>query len=198
MLGEAATAAIDFSKECTSIYAKAGRKGPPTHTSKLRTPRHCGGVLLPVGGGVGGGLPFGCAGCCPVVPGAVDPDGAVPWVEPFGLVVPGVELFGVVFPGAVPFGVFEPGEAVGGGYVPGVELFGDALGVDGLPGLVWGFVLPGGLLVLPGGDVLPAGGVAVPAGGVAAPGLGVCPVAPELSVGADPPEGELWAMTQHP
>jgi hypothetical protein len=54
------------------------------------------------------------------------------------------------------------------------------------------------VLVLPGGDVLPAGGVAVPAGGVAAPGLGVCPVVPEPPAGADPPEGELWAMTQHP
>ena len=128
-------------------------------------------------------MPFGFARCCPVVAGAVDPDGAVPWFEPFGLVVPGVELFGVVFPGVVPVGVFEPGEVVAGRYVPGVELFGDAPGVDGLPGVVWGFVLPGGLLVLPGGDVLPAGGVTVPAGGVAAPGLGVCPVVPELPVG---------------
>jgi len=166
--------------------------------SKLRTPRYCGGVLLPVGGGVGGGLPFGFAGCCPVVPGAVDPDGAAPWFEPFGLVVPGVELFGVVFPGVVPFGVFEPGEVVAGGFAPGVEVFGDAPGVDGLPGLVWGFVPPGEVVVLPGGAVVPAGGVTVPAGGVAAPGLGLCAVVPEPPAGADPPEGELWAMTQHP
>ena len=97
--GEEATAAIDFgnsisnsidrglpafsndwqtSKECTSIFAKAGRKGRQLTPSKLCAPRYCGGVPLPVGGGVGGGLPFGFADCCPVVPGAVDPDGAVP------------------------------------------------------------------------------------------------------------------------
>jgi len=95
-------------------------------------------------------------------------------------------------------GVFEPGEVVAGGFAPGVELFGDALGVDGLPGLVWGFVPPGEVVVLPGGAVVPAGGVTVPAGGVAAPGLGLCAVVPEPPAGADPPEGELWAMTQHP
>jgi hypothetical protein len=143
-------------------------------------------------------LPFGFAGCCPVVPGAVDPDGAAPCFEPFGRMVPGVELFGVVFPGVVPFGVFEPGEVVAGGFAPGVEVFGDAPGVDGLPGLVWGFVPPGEVVVLPGGAVVPAGGVTVPAGGVAAPGLGLCPVVPEPPAGADPPEGELWAMTKHP
>jgi hypothetical protein len=86
-------------------------------------------------------------------------------------VVPGVELFGVVFPGVVPFGGFEPGEVVAGGFVPGVELFGAAPGVDGLPGVVWGLVAPGGVVVLPRGTVVPAGGVAGPAGGVAAPGL---------------------------
>lgn len=89
-----------------------------------------------------------------MVPDALDPDGAVPWFEPFGLLVPGGELFGV----------FEPGEVVAGGFVPGAELFGDAPGVDGLPGVVWGFVAPGGVVVLPGG--------VVPADGVVAPGVG--------------------------
>ena len=99
-----------------------------------------------------------------------------------GFVVPGVVLFGVVVPGfvvpgAVPFGVVVPG------VVPGL---------DGEPGVVWGFVLPaGGVAVLPGG-------VAVPAGGVAAPGVDVCPLVPDPPAGADPPEGELWASTQLP
>ncbi|HKV76778.1 MAG TPA: hypothetical protein VJP02_01475 [Candidatus Sulfotelmatobacter sp.] len=159
--------------------------------SKLLTASYCGGVLLSVGGGVGGGLPFGFEGSCPVVPGVLDPDAAVPWVEAFGAVAPGVELFGGVFPGVDPLGVFDPGEVVAGGFVPGVELFGDPPGVDGLPGVVWGFVPPGGVVALPGA-------VVVPAGGVAAPGFELCPVVPEPPAGADPPEGELWAMTQHP
>jgi hypothetical protein len=125
-------------------------------------------VLLPVGGGVGSGLPFGFEGCWPVVAGALDPDGGVPWFEAFGLVVPGLELFGVVFPGVDLFGVFEPGEVVAGG----VRAWSRTIRRR-----TWRRRTTRSGLGM---------------------GLGLCPVVPEPPAGEDPSEGELWAMTQHP